>query len=75
LPIAVDPDTDTQVWRTTLHLADQLRLTAYDAVCLEPAQRKNLPLATLDHELRAAGTTLGVTLLGGNRHSPVHQPS
>lgn len=64
MAIAVDPDSDTQAWTTTLHLADRYRLTAYDAVYLELAQRKNLPLATLDQELRAAGAALGVTLLG-----------
>jgi predicted nucleic acid-binding protein len=64
MPITVDPDTDTHAWTTTLHLADRFRLTAYDAVYLELAQRRNLPLATLDQELHAAGAALGVTLLG-----------
>jgi hypothetical protein len=31
---------------------------------LELAQRRTLPLATLDHELRAAAKTAGVTLMG-----------
>jgi predicted nucleic acid-binding protein len=64
MPITVDPDTDAHAWTTTLHLAERFRLTAYDAVYLELAQRVNLPLATLDLELRAAGAALGVTLLG-----------
>ena len=64
LSILVDPDCDTQAWTTTLHLADRFRLTAYDAVYLELAQRRTLPLATLDAELRAAGGVLGVTVLG-----------
>jgi predicted nucleic acid-binding protein len=36
----------------------------YDAVYLELAVRKGLPLATLDRELRAAAQAEGVTLLG-----------
>jgi predicted nucleic acid-binding protein len=66
MPIAVDPDTDSQVWRTTLHLADRFRLTAYDAVYVELAQRRSLPLASFDKDLRAAGATLGLKLLGGD---------
>ena len=64
MPIAVDPDTDTHTWTTTRDLADRFRLTAYDAVYLELAQRRGLPLATLDQDLRTAGTALGVALLG-----------
>jgi predicted nucleic acid-binding protein len=64
MPITVDPDTDMRVWSATLHLVDRFRLTAYDAVYLELAQRRELPLATLDQELRAAGAVLGVPLLG-----------
>jgi predicted nucleic acid-binding protein len=36
----------------------------YDACYLELAQRRALPLATLDHDLRAAAKTLGLELLG-----------
>jgi len=64
LAIDVDAESDTQVWTTTLNLADRFRLTAYDAVYLELAQRRQLPLASLDEELRRAGAALGVTLLG-----------
>ena len=64
MAIAVDPDTDMNTWTTTRNLADRFRLTAYDAVYLELAQRRDLPLATLDQELRAAGAVLGVPLLG-----------
>ena len=48
----------------TLTLAERCRLTLYDAAYLELAQRRRLPLASLDRELRAAGRALGVTLLG-----------
>jgi predicted nucleic acid-binding protein len=66
MAIAVDPESDTHAWTTTRQLADRFRLTAYDAVYLELAQRRNLPLATLDQDLRAAGAALGVTLLGSD---------
>jgi predicted nucleic acid-binding protein len=40
--------------------AKSFRLTAYAAVYLELARRKGMPLATLDHELKAAAGKLGV---------------
>lgn len=64
LPIAIDPECDTHVWSTTVRLADQHRLTIYDAVYLELAQRRALPLATLDDALRAAARACGIALLG-----------
>ena len=64
LPIAVDAETDRQAWGATLRLAARHRLTLYDAAYLELAQRRGLPLATLDRELRVAGTAEGVILLG-----------
>jgi predicted nucleic acid-binding protein len=64
LPIAVDTGTDAYVWTTTLQLADRYQLTVYDAVYLELAQRRVLPLATLDGALRSAASSLGLTLLG-----------
>lgn len=64
LNIASDPDTDTFAWSATLRLAERCGLTLYDAAYLELSQRLDLPLATLDQELRAAGDALGVTLLG-----------
>ena len=64
LPIIIDTDTDSHIWTTTLWLSDRYGLTIYDACYLELAQRRNLPLATLDQELRAAGHALGLSLLG-----------
>jgi predicted nucleic acid-binding protein len=64
LPIMLDAETTIQVWTTTQRLAERFRLTIYDAAYLELARRRNLPLASLDQELRAAGTALGVPLLG-----------
>jgi predicted nucleic acid-binding protein len=64
LPINIDPETDRQAWGATLHLAERHRLTLYDAAYLELAQRRGLPLATLDRELRAAAAAEKVSLLG-----------
>jgi predicted nucleic acid-binding protein len=64
LDIAIDDQTDVHAWGETLRLADLFQLTAYDAAYLELAQRRNLPLATLDGELRAAAKSLGLRLMG-----------
>lgn len=64
LPITVDADTDTYAWTTTLRLAERFGLTIYDATYLELAQRRSLPLATLDRELRDAAAALDIALLG-----------
>jgi len=45
-------------------LAGRHKLTVYDAAYLELAVRRRLPLATLDEQLRAAGNSEGVPLLG-----------
>ena len=66
LDITTDPNTDTHAWTRTLHLADRFLLSVYDAAYLELAERRELPLATLDEELRVAGSALGITLLGGS---------
>lgn len=64
LPVNLDPETASQAWTATALLAERYRLTLYDAAYLELAQRLDLPLATLDQELRVAGGALGLTLLG-----------
>ncbi len=64
LPIALDQDTAAHAWGGTLRLAERHRLTLYDAAYLELAKRRDLPLATLDTELRSAGKAEKVTLLG-----------
>ncbi len=64
LSIAADPDTDAYAWTVILQLADRFQLTLYDAAYLEVAQRRRLPLATLDRELRNASAALGITFLG-----------
>lgn len=64
MPVALDPETGIQAWSTTLDLSTRFTLTVYDAAYLELAIRRGLPLATLDRDLRAAATDVGVVLLG-----------
>jgi predicted nucleic acid-binding protein len=64
LPITIDPETDRHAWGASLILAERCQLTLHDAAYLELAQRVGLPLASLDQQLRAAGTAIGVTMLG-----------
>jgi predicted nucleic acid-binding protein len=66
LDITTDQQTDSYAWTDTLNPADHFGLTVYDAAYLELAQRKTLPLATLDRELRTAATAIGVTVLGSD---------
>jgi predicted nucleic acid-binding protein len=61
-PIAIDAETASRAWVDTIHLARAHHLSAYDAAYLELAIRRGLPLATLDGRLKAAATTVGVTL-------------
>ena len=62
LDIRTDPDTDRFAWTATVNLADRFQLTLYAASYLELARRHNLPLATLDQELRRAAGLAGVDL-------------
>ena len=64
LPIEIDTETTGRAWGRTFELAARFRLTIYDACYLELAQRRGLPLASFDRELRTAGRALGLTLLG-----------
>jgi predicted nucleic acid-binding protein len=63
LDITIDQSTDSHAWGETLLLADRFRLTLYDAAYLELAQRRVLPLATLDGSLCTAAA-VGVRLFG-----------
>lgn len=65
LPISLDTDTADWSWAETVQLAERFRLSVYDATYLELAQRRHLPLASLDRTLRAAATTVGVEVLVG----------
>jgi predicted nucleic acid-binding protein len=64
LPISLDDETANQAWTATMRLAERFALSAYDAAYLELAQRHRLPIASLDRDLRAAATALGLTVLG-----------
>lgn len=64
LDIAIDLDTEKHAWTTTLRLSDRLGLTLYDATYLELAQRRALPLGSLDKALCAAARTLRVPVIG-----------
>jgi predicted nucleic acid-binding protein len=63
LPIRVDPTTKNLVRARILPLAEQYELTLYDAAYLELAIRENLPLATLDDDLRKASRAARVSLV------------
>jgi predicted nucleic acid-binding protein len=64
LSVAIDPETNTHAWHATLRLADRRGLTPYDAAYLELAQRRRLPLATLDRDLADAAEAEGVAVQG-----------
>ncbi len=64
MTIVTDADTNTYVWTTTTRLATRFGLTIYDALYLELAQRRSLPLASLDRELCAAARSLGIEVMG-----------
>lgn len=64
LPIKLDGETADRVWTDISRLAERFRLSSYDAAYLELAQRRQLPLASLDRDLRSAAAALGLTVLG-----------
>lgn len=64
LPIAIDMDTADRAWDATIRLAARFRLSVYDAAYLELAQRRRLPLATLDRDLRTAAAASRIEILG-----------
>jgi predicted nucleic acid-binding protein len=63
LPIDIDPDSYERVLDTVLPVADQHGLSVYDAMYLELALRRGLPLATLDRKLIEAANTAGIEAL------------
>ena len=60
--ILVDGETMSRAWGKTLDLAEQHKLSTYDAAYLELAMRRGIPLATLDAGLKKAATAAGVSL-------------
>ncbi len=63
LDIAVDAETERHAWKASVRLADLHGLTVYDAAYLELAQRRRLPLATLDAALGRAAQAAGVQVV------------
>jgi predicted nucleic acid-binding protein len=63
LTLVIEPPLSPEFWPRVLDIAEQHRLTAYDAAYLELAQRVRLPLATLDEDLHKASAMVGVQLL------------
>jgi predicted nucleic acid-binding protein len=64
LDITTDEDIDAHAWGETMNMADRFQLTLYDAAYLELAQRRTLPIATLDTELGIAAKAIGVRVVG-----------
>jgi predicted nucleic acid-binding protein len=64
LGIERDHEAPDRAFTHLLPLCRAHRLTSYDAIYLELAIRRSLPLATLDDDLRKAAKKLGVVLLG-----------
>ena len=64
LGIERDDEAPDRAFTHLLALCRRHRLTSYDAIYLDLAVRRNLPLATLDDALRKAAHKVGVRLLG-----------
>jgi len=64
LGIERDDEAPDRAFSHLLALCRTYQLTSYDAIYLDLAIRRSLPLATLDNALRRAARKLGVSLLG-----------
>lgn len=64
LPLTVDSQTAKQAISATILLAKEHNLSAYDAAYLELALRQQVPLATLDVDLRKAANKINVPIFG-----------
>lgn len=65
LPVAVDLGGVGRSYSSILRLCRQHHLSSYDAAYLDLAQIEDVPLATLDKNLRAAARTSAVEVLAG----------
>jgi predicted nucleic acid-binding protein len=63
LAIERDDDAPDRAFTHLLALCRTHQLTTYDAIYLDLAVRRNLPLATLDDALRKSARKLGVSLI------------
>lgn len=64
LDLEVDMEGAGDALLRILPLARAHRLTVYDAIYLELAERRGLPLATYDEPLAKAAASVGLTVLG-----------
>lgn len=64
LDLEIDADAPDRAFGHLLPLSRAHQLTSYDALYLDLALRRQLPLATLDEPLRKAAKKLKVKLLG-----------
>lgn len=64
LGIERDNEAADRAFTHLLSLCRKHRLTSYDAIYLDLAIRRSLPLATLDDDLRRTARKLGVGILG-----------
>jgi predicted nucleic acid-binding protein len=64
LDIETDSEGSARAFAHLLPMCQTHQLTSYDAMYLDLALRRRLPLATLDEPLRKAAKKLGVKLLG-----------
>jgi predicted nucleic acid-binding protein len=62
LPINTDQGTGNRVFSKIILLAREYQLSTYDAAYLELAVREELPLATLDKNLRRSARKSGIEL-------------
>jgi len=63
LPVVVDDAGTRKAWAEPLTQALATGLTLYDALYLELARRRSVPLATFDAALRHAALASGVAVL------------
>lgn len=64
LGIERDEAASNRAFTHLLALCRMHKLTSYDAMYLDLAVRRNLPLATLDDDLRKSAKKLGLSVLG-----------
>jgi predicted nucleic acid-binding protein len=64
LDIQLDEETPAGAFDRLLSLCRSHALTSYDAAYLDLALRTQLPLTSLDNDLRQAAAGLGLTVLG-----------
>jgi predicted nucleic acid-binding protein len=63
LPISIDDAMFSTAWGTVVAIARQYELAVYDAAYVELAQRRSIPIATIDVRQRDTAVRLGVPLV------------